>query len=99
MTNIGAMSAGARGEELLEQEIICEYLVHGEFKASRPKRRLAAAYWVPLRTMMRHVGRESVEVEIDLFIGRAEKACKAEMSDSEEDDESDESDDAAGGGD
>jgi len=90
LTNISTMSAEARGEKLPAQAMRAEYLVHGEFNAKRPKRSRAGAYWVPLPKMLKDVGRESVELEIDIFNGAAEIALKDELSEEEEESESEE---------
>ena len=42
--------------------------------------------------MLKDVGRESVELEIDIFNGAAEIALKDELSEEEEESESEESD-------
>ena len=67
-----------------------EYLVHGEFTAKKPKRSRAGTYWAPLPKMLKDVGRESVELEIDIFNGAAEIALKDELSEEEEESESEE---------
>ena len=95
LTNISTMSAEARGEKLPAQAMRAEYLVHGEFNAKRPKRSRAGAYWVSLPQMVKDVGRESVEMEIDIFNGAAEIALKDEISEEEEESEDEESDTAA----
>ena len=89
LTNISVMSAEARGEKLPAQQMRTEYLVHGEFNAKKPKRSVAGAYWVPLPKMLKDVGRESVEMEIDIFSNMAAAALQDEISESEEESESD----------
>ena len=90
LTNISAMSAEARGEKLPAKQMRTEYLVHGEFNAKKPKRSVAAgAYWVPLPKMLKDVGRESVEMEIDIFSNTAAATLQEEISESEEESESD----------
>ena len=83
--------AEARGEKLPAQAMRTEYLVHGEFTAKKPKRSRAGTYWAPLPKMLKDVGRESVELEIDIFNG-AEIALNDELSEEEEESESEESD-------
>jgi len=74
------MTSEARGEKLPAEQIRTEFLVHGEFTAKKPKRSRAGAYWVPLPKMLKDVGRESVELEIDIFNGAAEIALKDERA-------------------
>ena len=81
-----------RGNKLPASELHSEYVVHGLFKRSPTDQNgKIGAYWVPLRKLLKDVGREAVQTDVDIFNGLAETVFEEEMEAS--DDDSDDSED------
>ena len=87
------MSADERGNELAAADYHIEYIVHGKFKRSQiDQNGIYEAGWVPLRKLVKEVGREIVKQEIMIFESSLHDVCEAELEEISSDDDDSDSD-------
>ena len=89
--DISDMGPEERGNALGEPRIM-EYCVHGHFfRSPTDQKGVHGAWWIPLRKLVKRVGRDRVEPKIAEFEedmtsrSRSEMAAAAECSDSSDD--------------
>ena len=86
-------AADERGNELAAADYHIEYIVHGKFKRSQiDQNGIYEAGWVPLRKLVKEVGREIVKQEIMIFESSLHDVCEAELEEISSDDDDSDSD-------
>ena len=92
------MSADERGNELPPDDYRIEYIVHGNYQRSEVDNNgIYEAFWVPLRKLVKDVGRAQVKNEVMIFESTMHDYCEAEIEEiSSDDDDDDEASDGSG---
>ena len=89
--NLSALNDDERRNKMPVKNYCSEYIVHGLFGKPGTENGFFGAYWIPVRRLAGDVGREAVDLELDIFEQQQTNWRKEELDKWEEEEAEEES--------